>query len=218
MENTKKMDQLAERLRSIQAGYAIERNGLTLAGPLDFAQWAEIGRAISARIEGSVWALGDWLVEGGRETRGWLGGSSYEKASKITGYSKAHLSNAFRASSAFPRDARHPDLSCSAHREVLRLPEAQRQAVLRKAAERRWSADDVAEHINGLIEDARPADPVKELAIKQPSRVYYQSPEVRCPHCNTTFPIKGHKVAPREKPSRRNSAPTFKVAMARRGA
>lgn len=191
---------LNDRIASLDSGYVLEAQGLVITRELTRTEWMELGRTIVSRIEGSTWALGDWLIEGGRNTRQWHGGSSYEKASQITGYSKAHLSNAFRVAETFPKDSRRPTLSWSVHRETMRLASDLRGPVLSMAIAKKWSADDVCEHVNKLAHEAKAKQTVVSKAsavaggTKKPVRQYYQSPKVRCPKCKHEFPIKGHKV------------------------
>lgn len=75
-----------ERAREVEQGYAMEALGLRLLKEVTRTEWVVIGQQIRARVEGSAWALGDWLIEGGRDDRNWYGGSTYEKAAQITGY------------------------------------------------------------------------------------------------------------------------------------
>lgn len=189
--------ELMARLRTLEQGYVIEAQGLLVTRDLSKPEWQVVGQQIVARVEGSVWALGDWLIYGGRTGKNWLGGSTYESAVKITGYTANHLSNAYRTAVAYPKDTRRPTLSWSVHRETLRLHAELRGAVLKKAEEKRWSADDVIQHINQVIEKAKEKQTVaapRTKAVKQPHRSYYSSPKVRCPNCKHEFPIKGHKV------------------------
>ena len=192
---------LNERIASLDSGYVLEAQGLVVTRALSRSEWADLGRTIVARIEGSTWALGDWLIEGGRNTRQWYGGSTYDKAREITGYSAAHLSNAFRVATEFPKDSRRPTLSWSVHRETMRLKSDLRGPVLTMAMAKRWSADDVCQHVNSLTQQAKPqiaAVVSRQSAVvggvKKPTREYYSSPKVRCPKCHHEFPIKGHKV------------------------
>jgi hypothetical protein len=181
---------ILERSALMERGYILEAQGLVITGEIDKLRWYEIGREIRARVEGSVWALGDWLIEGGREDRRWTGGSEYEMASQLTGYSKAHLSNAFRVAAAFPQGTRRPTLSWSVHKESLRVNPDDRGELLTKAAHNGWSADDMVLHINKL--EAFHKAP--GVSVKQPQRSYYSSPQVRCPECKHEFAIKGNKV------------------------
>jgi hypothetical protein len=189
--------EVASRMQSLEHGYVLEAQGLSVTRDLERREWVTCGQEITRRVEGSTWALGDWLIYGGRTGRNWLGGSTYEKAVEITGYTAAHLSNVFRVAVAYPPDTRLPTLSWSVHREATRAPAELRAALLKKAEEKRWTADDVIQHINSLIEKSR----VKAATVvplkartKKPHRTYYAGPKVRCPKCNHEFTIKGHKV------------------------
>lgn len=192
--------ELASRMQSLEHGYVLEAQGLSVTRDLERREWVTCGQDIVQRVEGSTWALGDWLVYGGRSDRNWLGGSTYDKAIAITGYTAAHLSNAFRVSAAFPRDSRRPTLSWSVHRETLRVHPELRGAVLTLAEGKRWGADAVILHVNAMITKARepskvaPAPVLAKGLKKPPTQTYYASPKVRCPKCNHEFPIKGHKV------------------------
>lgn len=188
-------DPVLERMTTLGFGFILESQGLVIAKELTVLEWAEVGRDLVRRSEASTWSLGDWLVYGGRTDRNWLGGSTYGKASAITGYSKTHLSNAYRTSMAFTRDARRPSLSWSVHRESLRLTAALRNDALREAVEHRWTEFDMAVHIDRLESTARRQQGEPSSKGKRPKQ-YYESPKVRCPHCGREFPIKGHKVNP----------------------
>lgn len=189
------MDPVLERMATVGEGFVLESQGLVIVKDVSRQEWEAIGRDLVRRTEASVWALGDWLVYGGRTKRNWLGGSSYEIASKITGYSKTHLSNAYRTSAAFARDDRRPQLSWSVHRESLRLPVELRGEALREAVEHRWSELDMAVYIDQKEAAARRQQAIPSSRAKRP-RQYYESPKVRCPKCQHEFPIKGNKVNP----------------------
>lgn len=188
------LPEVLERITTLESGYALEVQGLSVTRELDRTEWINCGKEIVRRVEGSTWALGDWLIYGGRKEKDWLGGSTYERAVEITGYSAAHLSNAFRVATAFPRDTRWPTLSWSVHREATRAPQELRGDILRKAEEMKWGADDVIVYVNKLITVAKEVDPEVKTKEKKPHRSYYSSPKVRCPACNNEFTIKGHKV------------------------
>jgi hypothetical protein len=83
----------------------------------------------------------------------------------------------------------------------MRLKSDLRGPVLTMAMAKKWSADDVCQHVNSLTQQAKPQSlsvVSKQSAAaggtKKPVREYYQSPKVRCPKCRHEFPIKGHKV------------------------
>lgn len=195
------------RTAEIARGYVVEATGLRLLGnpdKLTHMEWVELGRSLRTRADSSAWALGDWLLEGGRTGRAWLGNSSYDKAIEITGYSLSFLSRCYRTANAFPRDGRRLAVSWLVHMETLRAPSDMRQGLLTDAEQGRWTADVMRQHIDALLggQSARPMETRSPL-----HKAYYKPRKVKCPECGHVFPVQGHKlpleprtVAVRKKP------------------
>ena len=143
-------------------------------------EWVEEGQHIRRRIEGSTWALGDWLNRGAEWDRG------FKRSMAITGYAASTLWNASRVAKAFPIEDRKVNLSFTTHREIMREedPEA-RKALLARACDERWTPDDVTRYFQENRTEARPA----------PADKTYQHVQVKCPQCAHVFEVRGHKVA-----------------------
>lgn len=151
-------------------------------------EWIAEGRLHVVRAERSGWELAWWLVQG-REFD-----PQFKVSMEVTGYSESHLFNLYRVGYVFPRGRAHPDLSLSAHRELLREPdETDRTLLFAKAIEERWTQGDVVAHFERSAPSARTeSDHPKSVA----SRKYYAGVHVRCPcGCDHVFPVKGHKVS-----------------------
>lgn len=206
------MNQVAAAIQARESehegGYAIEAQRLRIRRTLTRKEWVALGKLVARHVDGGAWALGDWLLEGGRENRNWYGGSTYEIACRITGLSASHLSNAYRTALAYPPDSRYPELSWSTHKIALRVPPELRGRVLKLAIAKQWTSDDVNEHINGLAASQK----AEGVSVRKSNRDYaakgggYLARKVRCPNqlqcrkcgtinpCRYEFPIKGHKV------------------------
>jgi hypothetical protein len=178
-------------------------------------EWIFEGRMHVTRAERSGWELAWWLVLG-REFD-----PDFSLSQQLTGYSKAHLYNLYRVGVAFPRGRAHPDLSLSAHRELLREPdETERTLLFSRAIEERWTQSDVVAHFEKKAPTPRAqSDHPKAVA----SRKYYPGAHVRCPcGCGHVFPVKGHKVtddearAAREDPNHVRPAPAPEGAVPHR--
>lgn len=194
---------LRDREREIEMGYIIDAKGLRLLRPLSRDEGVALGKRIHRRLEGHRWALGDWLVAGGRTEQDWFGGSTYEAAAGITGYTKAHLSNCYRTCIAYPRDVRKAEeLSFHVHLVSLRVADDLRLPLLKRASAEGWSGDDLTRHVNEM----EAAEKTPRASTHAPHATYYASPKVKCPAtvmclrcgavtpCGTEFTIKGHKV------------------------
>lgn len=188
-----------EREATLAQGFVLDAYGLKIEDPhLDLAKWKAIGLYVFRRIEHSAWALGDWLVAGGAEGRRWAGEGVYKLAQEITGYSKEHLSNAYRVAMAFPPDGKR-QLSWAHHKAALQAPAELRASYLTTAAVNGWTAADLNEEIGKRIPSVR-------RISGGPRKNRWKSPQVECPavitcacgrkiKCGNRFPIKGHKVS-----------------------
>jgi hypothetical protein len=188
---------LAERIASSDNGYVIQANGLSILRELSHEEWVVLGRSLRTRLEGSTWAIGDWLVYGGGRTTGggsrWTG-NSYKRAAEITGYHQAHLSNLYNVSVTFPPDYHTRGIvSWSCHRETLRAIPELRGEILNLASSKKWSHADVREHLNQTLVVRTQAERTRKIQGRDP-RAYYTPVRVKCPQCEHTFPIKGNKV------------------------
>jgi hypothetical protein len=150
-------------------------------------EWIEEGRVHVARLERSGWELAWWLVQGREFDR------DFSVSAQMTGYTESYLYTLYRVGYVFPRGRAHPDLSLSAHRELLREPdETARTMLFAKAIEEKWTQGDVVAHFERNPATPRePSDHPKAVA----SRTFYQGVHVKCPcGCGHVFPVRGHKV------------------------
>lgn len=196
------MSELAERVLTIEQGFVLEDHGLYVTRDLSENEWQNLGTLITRKRNGLTWALGDWLVYGGREEGGRWIGSGYAHAMQITGYSAPHLSNCFRVSSEFSREQRVGSVSWYIHRLVLALPTRTEQLRwLSEAQEKNWTGADVRARLDTL----EAAEQQRVTTAEQPARTRhgrpktghangYQLAQVRCPTCGACFPIRGHRV------------------------
>jgi len=158
-------------------------------------EWELEGRMHARRAQNATWEIAWWLVDG--QARHYDVG--FARASAILGLAADTCHGYHRVGKAFPRGKAHPDLSFSAHRELLREPdEALRAIVLSQAIEHGWGQDDIVRHFEQhppssreYAGQGRPAG----RANKAPyNRKYYEPVQVKCPHCERVFPVKGNKV------------------------
>lgn len=175
-------------------GFVLAALGLEIERDISKAEWQRIGLFIARRVDGSAWALGDWLVEGGREGRQWYGGSTYDVAAKLTGYGTAYLSRCYNVSRYFTRSARHATLAWSVHAETMRLEPRLRAPALAAAVHERWGVEEMAGYVNKVLAAQAAAAGLPPPVPNVKRAKYYRAPKVVCPNCKTTFPIKGHKV------------------------
>lgn len=171
-------------------------------------EWIEEGRLHMARSERSGWQLAWWLVQG----REW--DHDFTLSAKVTGYSASYLYTLYRVGTVFPKGRAHPDLSLSAHRELLREPdEISRTLLFARAIEERWTQSDVVAHFDRA--GPRPQSVhLKSVA----SRKYYVGVQVRCPACGHVHPVKGHKVRHDEQGTVRADSDPVEPATAPQGA
>lgn len=163
-------------------------------------EWIEEGQHIRRRIEGSTWALGDWLNRGGEWDRG------FKRSQAITGYAASTLWNASRTARAFAPEDRKVNLSFTTHRELLRVDDVgERMALLERACKERWTPDDVVRYLRE-VRDAEPSvesetstETVAAAAPRTKPPSEYQHVCVKCPKCAHVFEVRGHKVARKAK-------------------
>jgi hypothetical protein len=186
---------VAERTGTVEQGYAITERGLVVTRTLTEPEWADLGRSLTRRHEGSCWALGDWLMYGGRQGKGgrWIG-SSYRLARRITGYSGSHLSSLHNVAQAYA--PAHRGLApWSLYRDVLPFMLKRRLELLTLARDKGWTSQDLKQHLIGL-------QPPRLAGTRKGP---YVPAHVKCPSCAHVFPFKPHRVAspvdlPKEQP------------------
>lgn len=198
-------EEFQKRIETAEKGYIIEAIGLRILRPLDQSELTILGSELAQNYRSrcyeygtACWALGDWLVAGGKQMhinphgRGpTYEGSQYDFAQKVTGFSRPHLSRLYRVAVAFPYDMRRLGLAFNVHEECLRVPEELRGELLTRAEAEDWSQEDMRQHINGI--EARAANTRAIPVQKSLNRNYIHS-HVKCPSCSHVFTIKDHKV------------------------
>src|SRR3990167_5139105 len=90
----------------LPSGVKITETGMVLAPGMDYAVWAELGKAIGRSSRVMVWALGDWLVYGEHAY-----GEKYVQAAEGTGYDSGTLMNLNSLCSRVPREVRREGLA-----------------------------------------------------------------------------------------------------------
>lgn len=170
--------------------YSFTATALLFERPPTKDEWEVIGRLVAYRHAGTTWALGDWLVEGGRQKithaddGEWFAGGVYTEAARITGYSEEHLSNLYRVSKIFPVEDRDPDLQWGHHRAAAAVSaRAERLQLLNLARLHDWTVTRFEQEI------------ASRYPRKRPIAIGLGPAQVKCPHCTRIFPIQGNKVS-----------------------
>jgi hypothetical protein len=175
-------------------GYHFEINGLCIERELTEEEWARLGKRIALRLEGSAWAVGDWLVYGGgrewlQTGTGYPGTSGYKRAIEITGLGYKHLGNCYRVAKAYPQGTRF-DCAWYVHKITLAISDdAERAALMKRIVEGHWTADDVHEYLAAL-----PADMPLKVAARARVAATPRKDTVRCPTCGTEFRASKHRT------------------------
>lgn len=203
------MSHVSERVEQIEKGYAVENQRLIIFKE-NFTQteWAEWGRALAARHESSSWAIGDWLLAGGRRdwnTNNQWTGSAFQEAAKITGYEIARLRVYAKTCELFPPDTRCPTLHFTLHWMATSLPPDMRMEGLKRVElgdgdGKPWTVTQFREHINEQMALPEMADVIE--ARKKAGTVVSKGPQtIVCPNCQYVIPVevKSRKIVIREK-------------------
>jgi hypothetical protein len=172
--------------------------GLVITGDLTEAEWENVGRRCGRRSDAIRWAIGDWLAYGYGRTKtfrgpdGYAMGSIYDKATKITGYTRSILWRMYKTSVSFPMETR-------VHAEIVRhrsymlatsLPPEQRLGLIELAADKHWSTVQVAQYLE--------ASGTKFSKHMLGGGRGWSVLRVRCPNCANTFVAREH-LAKKEK-------------------
>lgn len=146
---------LTERARESTApallndvGVRFTQYGLEFSRELSRDEWITIGQRLAVYVNGTQWAIGDWLVYGAGMGRH---GSKYDDAASITGLGLEYLSQMARLSSEYGLKDRIRGVSWTHHREALRVSDGTlRRQMLAAAAKNRWSRQRLADEIDDL--------------------------------------------------------------------
>jgi len=185
-----------EDLQIIESqGYRYELQGLYFFRELTKDEWQNLGQEIIIRHESSAWALGDWLIAGGRSEiiprmRGEHGAfipsrTVWDEAIKITGYSESTLKQYYRTCLEFPRSRRIPGISFSHHKIIVLhgIIDIKRQkTLLEEAKERKWTT----EQLMLTLTHNFPTEIV-------PKSISPRKPFVECPKCHNIFKASKYK-------------------------
>ncbi len=140
-------------------GYRFGPFGITFERDLTDPEFLECGQRTASIINGSTWALGDWLVYGlGRGPKG----DMYGQARKLTGRTYDSLVQLTKVAEAFPVGRRTAKVPWSHYREALRLPEGERLAFLERDEAAHWGRDQLSQQIERYLA-AKRGRPVREV-------------------------------------------------------
>lgn len=112
----------------------IARAGLNLQPGLPLARWQHIGEQIFVISDANAWWMGDWLLYGERTYP-----DRYQHAITNTRLDYQTLRNYAWVCRRFPMSRRRDMLSFQHHAEVARLPDAEQDLWLDRAAHFGWS-------------------------------------------------------------------------------
>jgi hypothetical protein len=126
----------------------VPRMGLELPRRLGFEAWQRIGTQLSAAVSSSAWCLGDWLVYGQAAFSG-----RYRDALEQTSLDYQTLRNYAWVARRFPLSRRRDNLSFGHHAETAALPGPEQDFWLRKAADHRWSRNQLRQEIRASLRE-----------------------------------------------------------------
>lgn len=197
-------DDVAERERTLERGYALGGRGLVVVEELTRERWVAIGLDLASRDVATQWALGDWV---GLHRGEW--GATYEAAMAVTGLSYQQVSRLARTSEIFPEPERWRDVKWSHYSivaEITSMPHEDMTAWLVRAEGERLTVA----AMTALIAEAREAagtrrHPVAKRTGGGPRRVR-SATHVECPQCRHVFPIADHRVRPKVGRPRKTNA------------
>jgi hypothetical protein len=184
-------------------GYTLDPHGIVVTRELTDEEWRALGAIIVRRHEGATWALGDWLVLGGRHEKTGPHDTPYAEAIMITGYSREYLAKAYTVAKRFPRGTRVVGANWAMHYAVMGLVFNAAVALLETARDEHWTADRLSIEIQHLAAaqaaaDQRRIDYTEALRASATPRSKHFAratpPQVQCPTCKARFTIRGHRV------------------------
>jgi hypothetical protein len=126
----------------------VPRMGLELPRRLGFEAWLRIGSQLSAAVSSSAWCLGDWLAYGQAAFSG-----RYRDALEQTSLDYQTLRNYAWVARRFPVSRRRDTLSFGHHAETAALPGPEQDFWLRKAADQRWSRNQLRQEIRASLRE-----------------------------------------------------------------
>jgi hypothetical protein len=210
------LTQFAERLNGrseqVEAGYAVEANGLVVLRTLTKAEWEDIGDALARRIGKYQWAIGDWLVYG--ECWGPYG-EKWDQVSSLSGLMPKLLNEYYRCAKAYPLAQRVLGASWSRHHEVLILEADVRLPFIKRAMNEywnhlRWRAEMIKAagvRNRGELEALRDVAPGQRVKGRAAKGNFAENSSgrlirgIKCPFCEHIIPkamIRTYKAEPTE--------------------
>lgn len=125
---------------------------------LSFHEWQQAGSRISSLVNSSAWFLGDWVTYGEAQFE-----SRYRQAVDMVGLNYQTLRNFAWVARRFPLARRRGNLSFYHHMEVAKLPDAEQDYWLDRAAEETWSVRTLRQQLRKPPDDGQQA--VEEEAM-----------------------------------------------------
>lgn len=92
--------------------------GIVFQEELPFEDWQEIGQKFGEATKRFSWALGDWLVYGGKKFKKRISAEMYDEAERSTGVDRASLLALATVCRRIPIEKRIPHLSFEHHQAV----------------------------------------------------------------------------------------------------
>jgi hypothetical protein len=209
--------ELRDRMTQAAQGWVVDGDGFHTLRGLSESEWCSAGKSIAAESNRWRWAVGDWLIEGLRQARGWPGDPdggdlSFIRAAELTGFSPLELSHYYRVAVAFGPTRRRPrDLSWTHHRVALAAPDKHRDDLLLAAVAERLNTRALALRANALgaaavvVPDRPPvgvhSGRTQRLVQRGGRTLKAATPVdlVACPRCGHQFPASDHLVGRRKK-------------------
>ncbi|GGP72806.1 LmbU family transcriptional regulator [Streptomyces abikoensis] len=118
------------------------RTALRIPSGISLDAWQHLGRQIQELSNSSAWWLGDWLIYGQSEFP-----NRYKHAIAQTSLDYQTLRNYAWVARRFDVGQRHAGLSFQHHAEVAGLPVDERDRWLLRAAENRWSRNELRRQV-----------------------------------------------------------------------
>nr|WP_308403816.1 LmbU family transcriptional regulator [Streptomyces rhizoryzae] len=147
---------------SASPGQALRgRTALCIPRGMSIDAWRSLGRQIQEISSSSAWWLGDWLLYGQAEFP-----NRYKHAIAQTSLDYQTLRNYAWVARRFAPGERHEGLSFQHHAEVAGLPAEERGQWLARAAEHRWSRNELRRQVRARKEIAGAAERAVQLKMK----------------------------------------------------
>ncbi|NGO74469.1 regulator [Streptomyces sp. YC504] len=125
----------------------VQKSGMTFPQNLPERSWEQIGANLRELANSSAWWLADWLLYG-EATYGWR---RYKEAIERTGLDYQTLRNYAWVARRFEHHRRHDALSFAHHAEVTRLAPPEQDYWLRKAAQHKWSRNELRRAVRAAL-------------------------------------------------------------------